>query len=127
MNPDPPLCPIHERPLVLGPGTETGIRNYTCPCKPCSICYARPPMIVTPITMKVTLYSHTGDAPVPAGSAWIDAESGEVRFSDLTTKELCNELALDADGPVTVAEPERFLRSLPRSISGSALRAVLEP
>lgn len=73
--------------------------------------------------MHVLILEFTSSAPETTGRVWIDG--GAVRFSDLATAELCKQVAEDSRGPVTTAEPERFLRSLPMSLSGSMLRAQL--
>ena len=49
--------------------------------------------------------------------------TGTVQFSSLLIKELCEDAAFDAAGPVPVADATRFLASLPGSISGSVIRA----
>jgi hypothetical protein len=78
--------------------------------------------------MKIQIYSYDDAAErEPLGSAWLDAETKDVRFSDLATKELCESVAMDSAGPVPVQEAERFLRSLPECLSGSNLRAEVEP
>ncbi len=73
--------------------------------------------------MKVTLTDYTTDTPEIVGSA--ELIDGKIQFSDIHTRQLCVDLALDDDGEVSTDEPERFLRALPGSISGSALRAEL--
>lgn len=73
--------------------------------------------------MKVQLTSHAGPKPEPAGTAWL--EDGEVHFSDPVTRDFCIQVAFDQHGPVPVEEAERFLRSLPLSISGGLFRAEL--
>lgn len=73
--------------------------------------------------MKVELISHSGDSSELVGTLHI--EDGDVRFPDLATKELCIATAFDERGPVPVKEAERFLRSLPASLTGSMIRARL--
>lgn len=75
--------------------------------------------------MKVILTSHSGEQPEEIGSIWL--ENGKLMFSDAWTAELCKQVAADGAGPVSTDEPERFLRSLPGSLSGAALRAELQP
>ena len=73
--------------------------------------------------MRVDLNEFSGDYPTRVGSAWLEGDV--VMFSDEETASLCKQVAMDHLGPVTVAEPLRFLRSLPMSISGSMLRAQI--
>lgn len=73
--------------------------------------------------MKVTLTDYSEDEPDITGTA--ELVDGKVQFSDIHTRQLCVELAMDADGPVSLEEAERFLRALPISVTGSMLRAEL--
>lgn len=73
--------------------------------------------------MIVQLLSFTGDQPETVGRAWLEGD--RVHFSDVFTKELCIDVAADDAGPVPVEDAARFLRSLPRCLTGSALRAEI--
>lgn len=76
--------------------------------------------------MKVELISHSGESPRLVGE--VRLVGGSLQFSNLATKELCIQVAMDGQGAVPPSEPERFLRALPVCLSGGALRArLVEP
>jgi hypothetical protein len=77
--------------------------------------------------MKVIIRSYGNDDPAapPDLLGEVSIAAGSLVFSNDITRELCEEVALDAAGPVPVTEPERFLRALPACLCGSRIRAEL--